>query len=106
MIKKCPKCGASVLENSTICSNCFQYLKTVNNSTIKTFNKKSKFIAVFLAFFFGGIGFHKFYLRKPIEAIFYILFCWTFIPAFIGGVESVIYLFMTTEEFDKRFNNQ
>ena len=105
-MKRCSRCGAEVLETSTVCPKCFQKLEAVNIRAANTFNKKSKLIAAFLAFCFGGIGLHKFYLGKPKEAVFYILFCWTFIPAFIGGVECVIYLFMTTEEFDKKYNSQ
>jgi len=103
---KCPRCGTEVLYTSIVCPKCFCKLKTTNIETINNFNKKSKLIAAFLAFCFGGIGLHKFYLGKPKEAVFYILFCWTFIPAFVGGVECVIYLFMTTEEFDKKYNSQ
>lgn len=45
-----------------------------------------------LAFFLGGIGIHKFYSGKTAAGILYLLFCWTFIPAFIAFVEFIVAL--------------
>ncbi len=43
--------------------------------------------AMLLAFFFGGIGAHKFYLGQTGLGIAYLLFFWTTIPGWIALVE-------------------
>ena len=53
-------------------------------------NMKNKTVAGLLAFFLGGFGVHKFYLGNP-NGIFYLLFCWTFIPAIIALIEAIKY---------------
>lgn len=60
---------------------------------------KSKTAAGLLAIFLGGIGVHKFYLRKPGMGILYILFCWTGIPALAGLIEGIIYLCSSDKDF-------
>lgn len=37
-----------------------------------------------LAFFLGGLGAHAFYYKKYIRGTLYLLFCWTYIPVFLG----------------------
>ncbi len=49
---------------------------------------KSKSTAALLAFFLGGLGIHRFYLGQNGVGILYLLFCWTFIPAFIAFLIS------------------
>lgn len=58
---------------------------------------KNKTTAALLALFLGGLGMHKFYLGKWVWGIVYLLFCWTFIPAFLGFIEA-IFLFVESEE--------
>lgn len=65
---------------------------------------KSKTVAALLAFFLGGLGFHKFYLGQVAMGIFYLLFCWTLIPAFVALIECIILLAMDQSKFDRRFN--
>jgi len=49
----------------------------------------NKWTYVLLAFFLGGIGAHKFYAGKPIMGMLYLCFCWTYVPAIIGLIESL-----------------
>lgn len=60
---------------------------------------RSKVVAGVLGILLGGIGVHKFYLGRIGLGILYILFCWTFIPSFIGFIEGIIYLCSSDEAF-------
>lgn len=52
----------------------------------------NKIVYCILAFFLGGIGIHKFYAGRIGTGILFIIFSWTFIPAFIAFVEFVVAL--------------
>ncbi len=64
---------------------------------------KSKLIAGLLAIFLGGFGIHKFYLGKFIQGFIYLLFCWTYIPSFIGLIEGIIYLCSSDHKFAMKY---
>ncbi|BAM99085.1 hypothetical protein [Bacillus phage PM1] len=66
---------------------------------------KNKITAALLAFFFGGFGVHKFYLNQG-RGIWYLIFCWTFIPAVIAFIEFIILLTMSDEVFDAKYNKR
>lgn len=59
----------------------------------------NKTIYLLLTFFLGGFGVHKFYIGKIGSGIMYILFSWTFIPAFVAFIEFFIALFKTPDAF-------
>lgn len=65
---------------------------------------RSKMVAALLAFFLGGIGIHKFYLGQTGMGFLYLIFCWTWIPAIIAFVEFIMYLVMSDQEFDAKYN--
>lgn len=65
---------------------------------------KDKNTAAVLAFFFGGVGAHKFYLGQTGAGIVYLAFAWTLIPLFISFVEFIILALMDRDEFNRRFN--
>lgn len=52
----------------------------------------NKLVYCLLCFFLGGIGAHKFYARRIGAGIVYLIFCWTFIPAFIALIEFIVAL--------------
>lgn len=64
---------------------------------------KDKLTAGLLAIFLWGLWFHKFYIGKPWEWVFYILFCWTFIPSIFALVEGIMYISCPS---DKAFNEK
>ena len=61
--------------------------------------KMEKIINGVLGIFLGGFGIHKFYQRKYFQGILYILFCWSSIPALIGFIEGLRYLFMGLDDY-------
>jgi len=65
---------------------------------------RNKYVAAGLAICFGWLGFHKFYLWKWIQGIFYILFMISFIPLIISIFEGLVYLFNTEKWFDMTYN--
>lgn len=74
-----------------------------NGGFIKRHNR-SKTAAALLAFFLGGVGVHKFYLGKAGQGILYLIFCWTFIPSVIAFIEFIMYLVMSQDDFDRKYN--
>lgn len=66
--------------------------------------RRSRFIAVLLAFLLGDIGIHKFYLGQPGWGILYLLFAWTGIPFVIGVIEGIMYLSMSDKAFEAKFS--
>ena len=67
-------------------------------------SRKDKLAAALLAIFLGGLGIHKFYLGMKWWGLFYLLFCWTGIPAIVGFIEGIIYLFQSEEKFNQKYN--
>ena len=52
-----------------------------------------------IAIVFGGLGIHKFYIGKYGQGILYAVFCWSFIPLFLGIADGIHYLTETDEQF-------
>ena len=95
--KYCVACGKPIHEKAEICPLCGVRQPGMSQS-------RNKMTAALLAIFLGGLGVHKFYLGQGGMGIVYIVFCWTFIPAIIGFIEGVIYLSMTDEAFNSKYN--
>ncbi len=65
---------------------------------------KSRITAALLAIFLGGLGVHRFYLGQGGLGILHLLFCWTFVPAFIGVIDGILLLLMSDQNFDRKYN--
>ncbi|UMQ40734.1 TM2 domain-containing protein [Chryseobacterium sp. Y16C] len=65
---------------------------------------KSKFTTALLAFFLGGLGIHRFYLGQNSRGILYLLFCWTFIPSLIALFDFFVFIFMSEDNFNYKYN--
>lgn len=65
---------------------------------------KDKVAAALLAFFLGGFGAHRFYLGQTGKGILYLVFCWTLIPSFIAFIDFIVFLTMSKENFDLKYN--
>lgn len=66
---------------------------------------KNQGVAAVAAIFFGGFGFHKFYLGKPGQGLLYLFFFWTAIPFFIGIFEGIYYAVISAEQFNAEYNS-
>lgn len=64
---------------------------------------RKKIIAGALGIVFGLFGAHKFYLGKTKSGIFYIIFFWTGLPAIVGFIEGIRYLFMPVASFYQQY---
>lgn len=60
----------------------------------------------FTSFFFGALGFQKFYLGQTNKGIFSILFCWTFIPSIIGLIDFIKLTLMSKDNFNIKYNDK
>lgn len=78
---------------------------------------KSKWVAAWLAFFFGIFGVHRFYLGRRFLGIMHLLlFFITFgitvgsdepfvmVPAILGFIDAVLLMAMPREDFDEKYN--
>ncbi|MCQ9634464.1 TM2 domain-containing protein [Chryseobacterium sp. WG23] len=65
---------------------------------------KSKSTTALLAFFLGGLGIHRFYLGQTVMGLLYLVFCWTFIPALIAFFDFFIFIFMSENRFNSKYN--
>ena len=65
---------------------------------------RDKTTAAVFAFVLGGLGGHKFYLGQVGAGLMYLVFSWTFIPAFVGFFEAIGLLLMDESTFHARFN--
>jgi TM2 domain-containing membrane protein YozV len=65
---------------------------------------KNRTTAALLAFLLGGLGAHKFYLGRALMGLVYLCLCWTFIPAFLGLIEGIVYLCMSDADFNLKYN--
>lgn len=98
----CRGCGETVHKAARACPHCgAPQSGIVSHAVVET--QKSKTTAGILAIFLGGLGVHKFYLDEVGLGILYLIFCWTFIPAFVALIEGLVYLTMSDEHFARRY---
>jgi len=67
---------------------------------------RHKSTAIILSFFFGIFGFQKFYLGEENKGIYSLLFCWTFIPTFIGLIDTMKLAVMNETKFNNLYNKK
>ncbi len=104
----CPKCGRDV-GSSKFCPDCGQAIDgpvVLLQSTTDGCVKVDKVAYALLAIFLGTLGLHRFYARRPISGIVYILmpvlgilFMWLlfpmvliFLPGTLGFIEGIVAL--------------
>jgi TM2 domain-containing membrane protein YozV/Tfp pilus assembly protein PilE len=91
--KFCESCGNIIKIKAELCPNCGVRQKTGIN----------KAALLLLTFFLGGIGAHKFYIKKTGQGVAYLLFCWTGIPGLVALIEFFIYIFTDTETLKEKY---
>jgi TM2 domain-containing membrane protein YozV len=65
---------------------------------------RNKRTAVFLAFFTGWCGGHKFYLGETTAGWIYALWCWTLIPFLVSLYEGLMLMEMNITSFNMTYN--
>lgn len=93
----CRGCGAQIHESAPTCPHCGATQGT------PALGGKNRITAAIFALLLGGFGIHKFYLGKPVQGIFYLVFFWTFIPSLIAFIEGILYLTKTDQQFAQQF---
>lgn len=58
----------------------------------KHVEEDEKLVVGLLALFLGGLGLHKFYLRRTEQGFLFLVFSWTLIPSIIGFIEGILVL--------------
>lgn len=96
----CSACGEVMKKEAEVCPKC----AVKNKLKEEPKARKSKLVAAALAFFLGGLGIHKFYLNRTGQGLIYLCFSWTLIPMFVAFIETVYYLILSDEAFDKKYN--
>jgi TM2 domain-containing membrane protein YozV len=94
----CRDCGSVIQSRAEICPKCGVRQRMAAGAN------RNRSSAAILAIFLGGLGAHKFYLGQTGAGIVYLLFCWTFIPAFIGFIEGIVYLSTSDASFNAKYN--
>lgn len=118
----CRECGASINRRAVICTQCgvptdaesdpLEQLagRSSSRSSPGAIGRhhsgppKSKSVAALLALFLGGLGGHHFYLGNIVLGVIYLLFCMTFIPSIVAFIECIVFLCMTEEAFNAKYN--
>ena len=65
---------------------------------------KNRGIAIVLALFLGGFGIHRFYIGQVAWGFMFLLFCWTFVPAFFALIDVIRYAVIGEAEFQRRYS--
>jgi len=97
--KFCKNCGEKIDAKAEICPKCGVRQESPQAG-------KNKVVAGLLAIFLGGLGIHKFYLGKPVQGILYIFLLFFFISPIIAFIEGIIYLTMSDEAFNAKYNKR
>jgi len=89
----CKSCGEIIQKSAEVCPKCGVRQKEGVN----------KVALVLLTFFLGGLGAHKFYLKKYWQGVLYFIFSWTLIPGLIAFIEFIIYAFTSEEKLREKY---
>ena len=94
--KTCTSCGKQIHIRAEICPACGVRAMGAPKGA-------NKVALLLITFFLGGIGGHKFYLKKYAMGVLYLLFFWTAIPSLVALVEFIIYCVKDEAELQQRY---
>ncbi|MCS7237487.1 MAG: GYF domain-containing protein [Thermoguttaceae bacterium] len=108
--KYCSSCGRVLALTAEICPNC----GASQAGPVAKEDRPNRVVAFLLAFFFGALGIHKFYLGQTgwglVYLILFVLFWWTIIVPIVLGlvafVEGIIYLTYSDEGFARKYRRR
>jgi TM2 domain-containing membrane protein YozV len=93
--KYCGACGLKLIdETARSCPRCGAAF-----GPAPAVPRKSRIAAALLAFFFGGVGAHRFYLGQWGLGLLHVAFVWTMIPAIVALVDFIRLIAMPDERF-------
>ena len=92
----CSTCGKRIHVNAEICPGCGVRVASSPHAI-------NKVALLLITFFLGGFGGHKFYQKKYLAGVLYLLFFWTYIPGLIALVEFFIYAFKSEPELQRMY---
>jgi len=92
----CRGCGKEIHESAPTCPHCGARQRTGSGAS------KNKVTAGVLALLLGGLRIHRFYLGQW-WGIFYLLFCWTFIPSIIAFIEGIVFLVTDDDAWNAKY---
>jgi len=95
-VKFCSTCGKRLNLKAEICPGCGVRVAPPANAV-------NKIVLLLVTFFLGGLGGHKFYLKKYLQGVLYLLFFWTYIPTLASLVEFIIYAVKSEPELQRRY---
>ncbi len=94
--KFCSTCGHKVHVKAEICPKCGVRVGPSSGAI-------NKVALLLITFFLGGIGAHKFYQKKYLLGIVYLLFFWTYIPTIAAWIEFIIYACKSEAELQQKY---
>ncbi len=92
----CSTCGKRIHANAEICPGCGVRVASSPHAI-------NKVALLLITFFLGGFGGHKFYQKKYLAGVLYLLFFWTYIPGLIALVEFFVYAFKSEPELQRMY---
>ncbi len=91
--KFCESCGQIVKVTAAACPHC----------GVPQRGAVSKSALLLITFLLGSMGGHKFYLRRYRQAVVYLLFSWTGIPALLALIEFITYAFTKEDRLRAKY---
>lgn len=94
--KYCSTCGQQIHTKAEICPSCGVRVAPAPGAI-------NKVALLLITFFLGGFGGHKFYQKKYLQGVLYLLFFWTYIPGLAALIEFIIYACKSEAELQQRY---
>jgi TM2 domain-containing membrane protein YozV len=92
----CSTCGQKIHAKAEICPKCGVRVAPPPGAV-------NKVALLLITFLLGGIGGHKFYQKKYLAGVLYLLFFWTYIPTLAALIEFIIYACKSEEELQQKY---